>query len=114
MTIQNMLQSIASLIEEREIIDHGTIRCLYSADVVRSIEQAEGEDVEIGTIGDDELAERLRELAEDPGGIEVDDLARLERVFLGESIEDYVEAENEDELKKLDRLISAAEDLLVS
>ena len=113
MTIQNTLQAVARLVGERDIIDHGTIRCLYSVDAVRSIVQAEDVDVETGTIGDNELAKRLHELVEEPGGIEVDDLIRLDRVFLGESIDDYIESEEEDELKKLDRLIDAARELLV-
>ena len=112
MTIKNLLLAVASIVGERDIIDHGAIRCLHSTEVVRSIEQVEDvEEVETNTIGDDDLADRLRELAEDPCGIEVNDLIRLDRVFLGESIDDYIESEEEDELKKLDRLIDAAREL---
>lgn len=112
MTIKNLLLAVASLVESREIIDHGAIRCLYSADVVRSIEQVEDVDeVETGTVGDDDLAERLRELAEDAGEIEATALRDLEHEFIGESVEDYVDGDAEDELLHLDALIAAAREL---
>lgn len=115
MTIKNLLLAVASLVEERRIIDHGSIRCLWSPSAARSIESVEdlGDyEVETGTIGDDALAEQLRELAEDPGGIDVDDLGRfLSDAFLGSSVEDYLDTQNEDELRALDALINRAREL---
>jgi len=112
MTIKELLESVANLVEEREIIDHGSIRCLYSEEAVRSIQSAEDvEEVDTGTIGDNDLASKLRRLAEDPGDVDTEDLRELDYAHLGNDIEDYVEPEAEDELEHLSRLIEAAREL---
>lgn len=114
MKIKEMLAEVAALVAEREIIDHGSIRCLYSAQACREIESAEGcDEVETGTIGDDELAEKISEILENPERLlDADDLLDvlrdLDRAHRGGEISDYLE-NDEDELSRLDDLIEAAE-----
>ena len=115
MTIKNLIKSVAALVEEREIIDHGSIRCLHSENAVREIESAEPcESVDTGTIGDDDLAEKLRDIAENDreGGIDIDDLVKLESAHRGDDVTDYLTADAEDELILLDKLIDAAREVL--
>jgi hypothetical protein len=111
-TIRDLLRSVAALVDEREIIDHGSIRCLYSQSAVDSICEAEGcDEVEVGRIGSSDLCERLLDFAEDPAGLYLSDLVALERAYQGADIQDYLDEENEDELRALERLIEAAEAL---
>jgi len=116
MKIQTLIRNVADLVETREIIDHGTIRCLHSDNAVREIESAEGcDEVETGLIGDDDLAADLAELAEDGDRIaklHLEDLVKLEDAFRGEDITDYLDSEKEDELQKLDALIESAREIL--
>ena len=116
MKLNQLIKAVAKLVEEREIIDHGTIRMLHSDRAVSEIESAEGcDEVDTGTIGDDDLAEELADLAEDGDQIaelDLDDLVKLEDAFRGEDITDYLDEDKEDELKKLDTLIEAARELV--
>ena len=115
MKIKEMIISVAKLVEEQEIIDHGSIRCLHSDQAVREIESAEGcESVDTGTVGDNDLASKLSDLAENDreGGIEWSDLEKLEAAFRGKSVTDYLDEDNEDNLIKLDALIDAARELV--
>ena len=115
MTIKELIKSVASLVEEREIIDHGTIRCLHSDQGVREIESCEPDcdEVGTGTVGDDDLAEKLREIVENDreGEIEFDALEKLEYAHRGDDITDYLTADKEDELILLDKLIDAAREI---
>ena len=111
MTIRNFLIAVAALVQERDIISHGTIRCLYSHEASSAIEQAEGIDsdaVGTDTIGDDDLTTHLMEIAESPADVEEDALVDLMDRFLGIELSQYIECDEEDELKKLDALIEAA------
>lgn len=116
MKLNELIKSVAKLVESREIIDHGSIRCLHSDQAVRDIESAEGcDEVDTGNIGDDDLAEELSDLAEDGDRIaelHLEDLVKLEDAFRGEDITDYLTEDKEDELKKLDSLIDAARKLI--
>lgn len=120
MKLKNLLQEVATLVEEREIIDHGTIRCLHTQADVDSICSAEDiEEVDLGSVGDDELAEKIRKIIESPDCLldaDADDLGeaitQLWDAHKGPSVEDYLESEKEDELHKLDNLITAAEKLI--
>lgn len=120
MKINQMLRAIGSLVAEREIIDHGSIRCLHSEDAVRGIVQGEGiddDDVETGVIGDDGLAEWFTDLAEDAdriAEIDMDALLDLNNVFLGEALDNYITPDAEDGLVDLDTLIDAAMEFLRS
>jgi len=116
MKLNELIKSAAKLVESREIIDHGTIRCLHSDQAVREIKSAEGcDDVDTGTIGDDDLASELVDLAEDGdkiGDLHLEDLVKLEDAYRGDDIADYIDGDKEDELKRLDRLIEAARELV--
>lgn len=116
MKINELIKSVANLVETRETIDHGTIRCLHSENAVREIMSAEGcDDVDTGTVGDDDLAAELAELAEDGDRIadlHLDDLVNLEHAYRGADVTDYLTAEKEDELKNLDTLIERARELV--
>lgn len=116
MKIQELIRKVATLVESREIIDHGSIRCLHSDQSVSEIESAEGcDEVGTGTIGDDDLASELSDLADDGdliAELHLEDLVKLEDAFRGEDIADYLDSEKEDELKKLDTLIDAARELV--
>jgi len=116
MKIQELLRKVSNLVESREIIDHGSIRCLHSEQTAREIESAEGcDDVGTGIIGDDDLAAELSDLAKDGDQIaelHLEDLVKLEDAFRGDDITDYLDADKEDELKKLDTLIEAARELV--
>ena len=115
MKINELIRNVAKLVESRETIDHGSIRCLHSDNAVREIESAEGCDsVDTGTVGDDDLAADLMEIAEDGdriAEIHFSDLVRLEYAYRGEDITDYLTAEKEDELIMLDKLIDAAREI---
>ena len=115
MKISELIRNTAKLVEARETIDHGSIRCLYSDNAVRDIESAElCDSVDTGTVGDDDLAAVLMEIAEDGDRIadlHFDDLAKLERAYRGEDITDYLRADKEDELILLDKLIDAAREI---
>jgi hypothetical protein len=116
MKLKDLIHSVAKLVEQRDIIDHGSIRCLYSDQAVHDIESAEDcDEVGTGTIGDDDLAEKLRELCEDDRLADqyLEDLVKLEDAYRGEDIEDYLDDEKEDEFKKLEALIAAANTLVI-
>lgn len=67
MKIKDMLAEIAILVQSRDTIDHGSIRCLYSEQGCREIEGAEGcDEVYSGEVGDDDLAEEINQLIENP------------------------------------------------
>lgn len=118
MKTSEFLIEVANLIQEREIISHGTIRCLQSEQAVRDIESAEGcDEVDSGSVGDDELADKLRELADDGAAFlsadpsdMADKLNNLWSAHRGADIGDYLDGEKEDELRALDRLIDAAKE----
>lgn len=116
MKIKELIQSVAKLVETREIIDHGSIRCLHSDQVVRDIEGAEGcDEVGTGEIGDDDLASELFDLSEDGDQIAelyFEDLKNLEDAYLGDSVDDYIDRDKEDELKRLYALIEVARELV--
>jgi hypothetical protein len=116
MKINELIRNISNLVESREIIDHGSIRCLHSDQAMRDIESAEGCDsVDIGTVGDDDLAAHLMEIAECGdriAEIHFGDLVTLENAYQGEDITDYLTAEKEDELILLDKLIDAAREIV--
>lgn len=116
MKINELIKAVANLVETREIIDHGSIRCLHSDNAVREIESAEGcDEVDTGIIGDDDLAADLAELAEDGDRIadlHLDDLVKLEDAYRGEDVTDYLDSKKEDELGELDALIDAARELV--
>ena len=116
MKIKDLLLSVASLVEERDTIDHGSIRCLHSDRAVREIEQAEGcDEVDTGTIGDDVLAEKIRDMVNDAdalGKIDFDDLRKLEDAYKGDDIIDYLDSGKEDELRALNVLIDAVADMV--
>lgn len=116
MKINDLIKAVAKLVEEREIIDHGSIRCIYSDQAVSEIESAEGcEEVDTGTIGDDDLASELDDLSDDGeaiGELDFDDLVALEYAYRGHSIADYIDDEKEDELQCLDSLIERAKVLV--
>ena len=114
MKIKELLNSVAALVAERKTIDHGTIRCLHSDNAVSEIESCEDCDsVGVGTVGDDELAEKLKEIAENDqeGEIEFDALKKLEYAHRGDEITDYITLDKEDELLLLDALIDAAREI---
>lgn len=115
MKIKELLKWVSILVVERETIDHGTIRCLHCDNWVREIEQAEGcDEVGTGRIGDDDLADDLAELAEDGDRIadlHIEDIRKLEDAYRGEDIDDYIDGDKEDELKRLDTLIDAAREI---
>ncbi len=116
MKIKALITSIAKLVESREIIDHGFIRCLHDDNAVREIESAEGcDEVGTGSIGDDDLASELVELSENGDRIaelDFDDLSKLEDAYRGDDIESYLDSEKEDELRRLDSLITAAREII--
>jgi hypothetical protein len=115
MKIKSLLNAVAKLVETREIIDHGSIRCLHSDNAVREIESAEPcDEVGTGVIGDDDLAAELAGLAVDGDRIadlDFDDLRKLEDAYRGDSVADYLDEDAEDELKSLDSLIDAAREI---
>lgn len=116
MKINELIREASDLVAAREIIDHGSIRCLWSQAAVDSIESAEGcEKVGTGLVGDDDLAAELSELAGDGDRIadlEIAAIVALEDVYRGADITDYIDAEAEDELTRLDQFIDAARELL--
>ena len=100
--------------EERKIIDHGSIRCIWSATADQEIQAGEPcDEVGTGIIGDDDLAAELIEIVENDseGEIDFDSLRKLEDFFRGLDLDDYIDSEKEDELKKLDKLIDAAREI---
>ena len=116
MKLKDLIHSVAKLVEQRDIIDHGSIRCLHSDQAVYDIESAEDcDEVDTGTIGDDDLAEKLRELCEDDRLAEqyLEDLVKLEDAYCGDDITDYLDEDKEDELGKLETLIDAANTLVL-
>lgn len=115
MKISELIKNVSNIVVAREIIDHGTIRCIHSDDAVRSIESVEGSDVETGTIGDDDLAAELAELGEDGDRIadlDLSDIVKLHDAYRGEDVVDYLNPDKEDELINLDALIDAARELV--
>lgn len=116
MKIKELLNSVVSLVESREIIDHGSIRCLHSDNAVSEIQAAEGcDEVGTGTVGDDDLAAELRDLADNGdrmAELDLKDINRLHEAFRGNDIGDYLQSEKEDELVWLDQLIDAARELV--
>ena len=116
MKLNELIKSVAKLVQEREIIDHGSIRMLHSDQAVRDIRSAEGcREVDTGAIGDADLASELSDLAEDGdriGDLYLEDMVRLADAYRGDDIEDYLDGEKEDELKRLDNLIEVARALV--
>lgn len=116
MKIKELLRNVSKLVEERDTIDHGSIRCLYSREDVSAIESAEGcDEVGTGTVGDCDLASELSDIADDGDQIaelHLRDLVKLEDAYRGEDITDYLDPDKEDELRKLDALIEAARELV--
>jgi hypothetical protein len=116
MKIAELIKAVSNLVETREIIEHGSIRCLFSQSTVDEIYSAEDcDEVDTGIIGDDDLAAELSDLAENGDQIaelHLADLVKLEDAYRGEDITDYLDSEKEDELKKLDALIDAARELV--
>ena len=119
-TLQQLLTDAAIVVAERDIIDHGTIRCLYAEEYVRDICSAEGcDEVGTGTVGDDGLAERLRHIAdykpETFWAADARDLAAaisdLEKQHISADVSDYLDRGEEDELIRLEKLIAVAEKL---
>lgn len=111
MKINELLKSVAHLVQVRKTIDHGAIRCIYSDQRVRDIEACEAcEEVDTGEVGDDELTEELGQIVEDEreGQINFDALKKLENAYRGDDLDDYLLGEQEDELKQLDTLVEAA------
>ena len=108
------LEQIANLIEERDIIDHGTIRMLWSRNAAKGIADAEGissDDIGDGTIGDDDLAECIRDL--DGYDAWVYRLAIIASdAWRGDDLQGYIEPDSEDELRRLEALIERADHLL--
>lgn len=119
-TLKKVLNEVADVVAQRETINHGTIRCLHTQEAVDSILSAEGCDkVDTGTIGDDDLAEKLREVAENPewllaahAGDLAEAITALYMEYVSADVADYLEADREDELCQLDKLIAAAEQLV--
>lgn len=108
------LEQIANLIEERDIIDHGTIRMLWERRAIRYIADAEGistDDVGHGTIGDDCLAERIRDLdGDDAWAYRLAMIAS--NAWRGADLQDYIEPDRDDDLIRLEALIDRADYLL--
>lgn len=118
MQIKELIKNVSNLIESREIISHGSIRCLHSDQAVSEIEEAEPCD-EVGTdiIGDDDLASELSDLSEDGDRIadlDFNDIKSLEDVYRGSDLEDYIQRDEEDELDLLEQLIDAAQTLVAT
>ena len=116
MKIKDIILSVAKLVSERDIIDHGSIRCLHSDNAVSEIASAEGieeSEVDTGTIGDDALADKLREIcdSDEEGKIDFDDLKEVESSYCGDDLEDYLDRDKEDKFTKLETLIDAARKL---
>jgi hypothetical protein len=119
MKLKEALLTISDLVSEREIISHGSIQMLYTEEDIREIANAEGiddDDVELATIGSDELSEKIKEIAENPEkflDVDIVDLSlglgSLHSVFRGDNIFDYVDCEEENEIKDLEILIDEAE-----
>lgn len=116
MKLNELIKAVSKLVETRETIDHGSIRCLHSDNAVNEIMSCEAcDDVDTGTVGDDDLAAELAELADNGDRIadlHLEDLVKLEDAYRGDDITDYLEDEKEDELRKLDSLIEAARELV--
>lgn len=116
MKIKDLIKSVAALVSTREIIDHGSIRCLHSELVVEEIKAVDDcAEVGTGTIGDDDLSTDLDALAEDGdriASIDFGDLANLEDAYQGAEVSGYIDEGKEDELRRLDSLIDAAREIL--
>lgn len=112
MKIKELLTAVSALVQSRKTIDHGSIRMLWDEQAAADIAQAEDcDDVDTGTIGSDELAAELSDIAEDGdriAALDLDDLIALERAFRRDDLESYLQHDKEDELTKLDALIEAA------
>ena len=118
MKINELIKAVANLVVSREIIDHGTIRCIYSKQAVQDIESAEGcDEVGTGEIGDDELAGVLEQMAENGdmmADLDLGVLVRLEKEYIGDDLENYISDSMKNELCALNRLIYAARELAYS
>ena len=115
MKIKELIKAVAKLVSERDTIDHGSIRCLWSQNAVNEIHSVEDcDEVDTGTVGDDDLAEKLNDLADGDqiGEIEWESLEKLERQYRSDDIADYLQGEKEDELAHLDDLIEAAREIV--
>lgn len=122
MNIKDLCEKLASITEQRDIIHHGSIRCLFSDAGIRDIALAEDidrEDVGVSTIGSDELAEKLGDIASgeyDFLKVDPQDLAEGLNSLLwlvranGPTLNDYIEKDEEDELKDLDGIILRAQE----
>lgn len=112
MKINELIKSISNLVETRKIINHGSIRCLPTADA--AVRSDDCDEVGTETIGDDDLAAGLAELAVDGDRIadlHLGDLVKMEDAYRGDDISDYVDDDREDELSRLDLLIDRAREL---
>jgi len=115
MTIKEFITSVARLVKERDIINHGSIRCLYSDQAARDIESVEDcDEVDTDTIGDDELSQKLTDIVDEDreGSLDFDLLQKLEYKYRGGSVDDYIVGDKEGELENLDKLIEAARELI--
>lgn len=105
------LEQIAALVEEREIIDHGSIRCLYSEEACESIEQVDSDAVGVSTIGSNALAAAIRCLYS-----EEEALLRLAVEaapdYMGAEIADYIDPSREDEISALEDFVDAVSDMV--
>lgn len=105
------LEQIAALVEEREIIDHGSIRCLYSEEACESIEQVDSDEVGVSTIGSYALAAAIRSLEGDEEA-----LLRLAVEaapdYMGAEIADYIDPSREDEISALEDFVGTVSDMV--
>lgn len=105
------LEQIAALVEEREIIDHGSIRCLYSEEACESIEQVDSDEVGVSTIGSYALAAAIRSLDG-----EEEALLRLAVEaapdYMGAEIADYIDPSREDEISALEDFVATVSDMV--
>ena len=118
MKLVELLEGTAKIIESQKIIDHGSIRCLFSIEACNYIMQAEGcSKVYLNTIGDDKLANELLKLTIMPEklmSIDTDDLisflCEVNNAYYGDEIENYLARDEEDELQRLEALITTVQE----
>ena len=119
MNIKQLIQNTSDIVNLRDIIDHGSIKCLFDEQVVREIATCEGineSKVGVDTIGDSDLSLKLFSLIDYPDPIlevDIDILKKLEELIYENScIYDYLETEEENELKKIEKIIDIAEEMV--
>lgn len=115
MTIKELLQSVAVLVREREVIDHEGRRMLPGAPEVDALLErwhlASVDELYHDEIGDNDLTESLKDLAENADEIAALDMASLRRLieaYNGPEVADYVNEYTANQLMELDELIAAA------